>query len=391
MATTVSPARVAWALATIVLAELFGTSLWFSGNNAINELAQQWQLSNAGRAWMLMAVQLGFIIGTLGLATTGLADAFPAHRVFALAAVLGAGANAGFLLLSDGIAPALLFRLLTGLALAGVYPLGMKLVVTWAPTRASTTLAWLVGALTLGTALPFLARGVGGTAYWREAVLTSSVLALVAASLVWSIGQGPTAKARSGFAWGHVWRVFRIPAFRASAFGYFGHMWELYAFWALVPALLSFVEGTAASLPLYTFVIVAVGALGCVGGGWLSRRWGSKRVALVALCFSGAACVCAPALPLLPAWLALLLLGAWGLTVVADSPQFSALSAQAAPPEVVGSALAIQNSVGFFITLGSLQGTALLWPELREWTPWLLAPGPLVGVWALLTLRVKTR
>src|SRR5262245_24322626 len=139
-------------LVLIVLAELFGTSLWFSGNNAIAELASKWELGNAGRAWLLMAVQLGFIAGTLGLAVSGLADAFRAHHVFAVAAVVGAAANAGFVLLSDrGPEVALIFRFLTGISLAGIYPLGMKLVVSWAPQQAGLALGWLVGALTVGT------------------------------------------------------------------------------------------------------------------------------------------------------------------------------------------------------------------------------------------------
>ena len=171
-------------IALIVLAELCGTSLWFSGNNAIHELASRWDLSGPARAWLLMAVQLGFIAGTLALAASGLADAFQAHHVFAAAAVLGAAANAGFLLLSDGPAAAIAFRFLTGIALAGVYPLGMKLVVSWAPDRAGMALGWLVGALTAGTATPFLARAVGGDVYWREAVLASSGLAVLGAGLV---------------------------------------------------------------------------------------------------------------------------------------------------------------------------------------------------------------
>src|SRR4051812_42437428 len=149
-------------IALIVLAELCGTSLWFSGNNAIRELVTLWHLTEPAKAWLLMAVQLGFIAGTLGLAASGLADAFRAHHVFAASAALGAAANAGFLLLSDGLVSAIGFRFVTGLALAGVYPLGMKLVVSWAPDRAGSALGWLVGALTAGTATPFLARAIGG-------------------------------------------------------------------------------------------------------------------------------------------------------------------------------------------------------------------------------------
>ena len=367
----------------IVVAELCGTSLWFSGNNAIAELAVHWGLTGPAKAWLLMAVQLGFIVGTLGLAVSGLADAFRAHHVFAASAVLGAGANAGFLLLSDGPAAAIGFRFLTGLALAGVYPLGMKLVVSWAPDRAGVALGWLVGALTAGTATPFLARAVGGDVYWREAVLVSSGLALLGAGLVVTVGEGPAVRGRSGFNWGRVWSVFRAPAFRASALGYFGHMWELYAFWFLVPLLIRQLGLSGQELWLATFAVIAAGAIGCVAGGRVSRRRGSLFVARLALAGSAVCCLLSPTLTRIPSEVAIVILAAWGFFVVADSPQFSAMSAKACPPDAVGSALAVQNSIGFFITVFAIQLTAMVWDQLGEWTPWLLAPGPLLGLLAL--------
>jgi MFS family permease len=375
-------------IALIVVAELCGTSLWFSGNNAIRELAGLWDLSEPAKAWLLMAVQLGFIAGTLGLSASGLADAFRAHHVFAASAVFGAAANAGFLWLSAGLPAAIAFRFATGLALAGVYPLGMKLVVSWAPDRAGSALGWLVGALTAGTALPFLARAIGGDEYWREAVLASSVLALVGAGLVVTVGEGPAVRARSGFAWGRVWAVFRIPAFRASALGYFGHMWELYAFWALVPAMVESLGITGPRRWLNAFAVIAAGAAGCVVGGRVSRTRGSLLVARIALAGSAVCCLLSPTLPRIPVELAIALFAVWGFFVVTDSPQFSAMSAKASPPDAVGSALAVQNSMGFLITVFAIQLTAVLWDQLGEWTPLLLAPGPLLG---LLALRMASR
>jgi MFS family permease len=370
-------------IALIVVAELCGTSLWFSGNNAIEELAAEWGLSGAARAWLLMAFQIGFIAGTLVLAASGLADAFRAHHVFAASAVLGAAANAGFLLLSDGPVAAIGFRFVTGVSLAGIYPLGMKLVVSWAPNRAGVALGWLVGAVSAGTSIPFLARAVGGDVYWREAVLASSVLAIIGALLIVNVGEGPAVKGRAGFAWNRVWSVFRIREFRASALGYFGHMWELYAFWAIVPILVELLGFDGSHKWFGTFAVIAAGAIGCVAGGRVSRSHGSLVVARTALAGSGLMCLFSPALPLFPDWVGLGLLAIWGFLVVADSPQFSAMSAKACPADVVGSALAVQNSIGFFITIFSIQLTAVVWEDLREWTPWLLAPGPVLGLLAL--------
>ena len=235
--------------------------------------------------------------------------------------------------------------------------------------------------------MPFLARAVGGHAYWREAVLASSGFALVAALIVVGIGEGPATRGRAGFAWGRVWSVFRVPAFRASALGYFGHMWELYAFWAMVPGLISLIDVPEQTMWLGTFGTIAAGAIGCVMGGRVSRTHGSRFVATVALATSGMCCLLAPLLPVVPAAAAAVLLGVWGAAVVADSPQFSAMSATASPPDAVGSALAVQNSIGFSITLLSIQLTAAVWNDLAEWTPWLLAPGPILGLIALIARR----
>ena len=382
------PLTMPRALAVIVLAQLFGTSLWFSGNSAAAELARLWDLGEAERALLLTAVQLGFIVGTFSIALSGLADAFPASRIFAIAALLGAAANAGFALLSRGLIDAVVLRFVTGLALAGIYPLGMKLIVTWAPNRGGAALGWLVGALTLGTASPLLIRGLGQSWPWQQVVLTASGLALLAAVLVGCLGDGPAQPKPLPPKWGAVGGVFRIPAFRASALGYFGHMWELYAFWYLVPKLTQRVLG--ADRPLAAFAVIAIGAIGCVVGGVIAQRRGSKVEAAVALVVSGAMCVVFPMLDHLSVEVKMAVLLIWGVTVVADSPQFSALSAKACPPETVGAALAVQNAIGFLITVFAIQLCAWQWPDLGPRTAWLLAPGPVLGLIGLLaTGRVR--
>ncbi len=376
------PSRPWWILPALVTAQLLATSLWFAPNAVIGELQAAWSIAG-GEGIVTTAVQLGFIAGTLCFALFGIADRYNPANVFLACAFIGAGANVAVLLFPDWFVPVLLARFMVGFCLAGVYPVGMKMAAAWYGGGLGRALGFLVGALVLGTASAHLLRGLGTDWPWEAVIIGTSVLAVVAGTLARAIPEGPFLQRGAPVRFAGVFRAFRVRRFRASAMGYFGHMWELYAFWAFLPVWLAAYGLEGGTLSLAAFTVIGVGALGCAGGGLLVERFGGGRVALSQLGTSALCCLLSPLFLAAPPLVFAAFLLVWGITAAGDSPQFSALNANNAPRELVGSALTLANCIGFSISIVSL--SLLEW--LQHWLDpaWLLIallPGPLLGILA---------
>ncbi len=385
-------------LPTIVVAQFCCTSLWFAGNAVMGDLVSSFGLSDGALGHLTSAVQFGFITGTLIFAILTIADRFSPSRVFFFCALAGALCNYG--MTYDGNTPATLLgvRFATGFFLAGIYPVGMKIAADYYQKGLGKSLGYLVGALVLGTAFPHVLKSFGTALPWRNVLLYTSLIAATGGlSMLLLVPDGPYRRAGQGLDLAAAFRVFRKPPFRAAAMGYFGHMWELYAFWAFVPvALQVYLQlhpvDSPINIPFWSFVIIGVGGLGCVIGGYLSQRNGPKRIAAIALGGSGLFCLLAPLVFMLPnAGLFISCLLLWGLLVVADSPLFSTMVAQNAPAESKGSALTIVNCIGFAITIVSIQLLSTLQQHwILPFSLVILAAGPAFGLWALLKKRPES-
>ncbi len=382
------PARI---LPLIVFSQFTGTSLWFAGNAVIRDLQLAWGLGEQSLGYVTSAVQLGFIGGTLLFAILMIADRFSPRKVFFCCAMAGALANIALLVAPQGLTTLLLLRFATGFFLAGIYPVGMKIAAGWYRQGLGRALGYLVGALVVGTAFPHLIRASGAELPWEQVIVGVSILAVSGGlAMLLAVPDGPHLATGSEFNPRALGLVFRSRKFRASALGYFGHMWELYTLWAFVPVwLLVYAgdQGIALNVPFWSFLVIAAGFLGCVIGGVLSQQMGSARVAAIQLAVSGLCCLLSPLLFDASPLLFLAFLITWGITVVGDSPQFSALNAANAPREYVGSALTIVNSIGFLITVFSIQLASSLLPMIgAQYIFWLLIPGPIVGLLAMRAL-----
>ena len=374
-------------LPAIVLSQFAGTALWFAINAVMPDLQRDWGLPAAAVGTLTSAVQFGFIGGTLTFAVLMIADRYSPRRVFLLCALAGAACNACGAALSQQFDALLALRFLTGFFLAGIYPVGMKIAAGWYTKGLGSALGFLVGALVLGTALPHALRafgssGVDGATWpWQAVMLVTSTLAAAGGFLMYALVPDSSSLPRAVHinprALAVIWSD---RALRASAFGYFGHMWELYTFWVLVPAILA-TRLVPTQISPAAFAVIGLGFFGCALGGLLAVRYGSARVAAAQLATSGLCCVLAPMLLEAPLPVFALWLAVWGITVVGDSPQFSALTANNAPRDSVGSVLTFINCIGFAITIISIQMFTHLAQHWRLATvlPW-LALGPVLGL-----------
>jgi len=377
----------------LCLAELLAMAIWFSASAVVSNLSDAWGLAEAGRAWLTMSVQLGFVAGTLAASLLNLPDRIPAHSLFAVSALLGAIATAALPALVTGLALALILRFLTGVFMAGVYPVGMKIMATWTKDDRGFGIGLLVGALTVGSALPHLLRSFGPVSDWKLVLSISAGLAAVSSLVAgFLIKEGPFKSPSPRLNWRYAGRIWREKATALVNLGYLGHMWELYAMWTWVPAFLaaSYSEAGvgAKAAALASFAVIAAGGLGSVVAGKLADRLGRPAVTIAALVTSG---TCSIAVGFLfgasPAALMAVCL-VWGFAVVADSAQFSAGLSELCRPEYTGTALAIQTSLGFLLTMVTIR----LIPALVNRVGWryafaFLAIGPAVGAWAMARLR----
>jgi MFS family permease len=385
-------------LAIVGSGVLLAMAPWFSSSAVAPLLAAEWRLDRLALPVLTIAVQLGFAAGALGLALTAAPDVLPSRMLFAAGAFLAAAANLGFAFLAHDAASALPFRVVTGLALAGVYPIGLKVLAGWFRRERGVAIGVLVGALTIGSALPHLLRALGASQGldWHTTVGGASLLAIVGGLIVLvGGGDGPWDSRAPRFSIEVARSAYREPGVRLANLGYLGHMWELYAMWTWVPLFVaaSFVAaGTenAGAASLAAFVIVASGGIGCVVAGILADRLGRTTLTIAAMAVSGSSAIVIGFLFGAPAIVIVVLGVIWGVTVVADSAQFTTAVTELAPPGTAGSAVAIQTALGFLLTGITILAVGLLAPT--DGSGWriafvLLAIGPFVGIVAMARLR----
>ena len=378
----------------LLLAQVSALSLWFVSSAILPDMLREAAVTPFRQAALSSGVQVGFVIGALASAVLGLADRYDPRRVFAGAAMLAGAANLVLTVATPGAGVAIAARVATGFCLAGVYPVGMKIAVGWGQKDRALLVGALVGALTLGSALPHLFAILGG-AEWRLVVGVASTAAFGAAALMAGVALGPYHSRATIFDASVIMQVWHNRRVRYATLGYLGHMWELYAMWAWVGAIalasygmVMTAEAAGALATITAFIAIGAGAPACVLAGYAADRLGKAEVAMVAMAVSGGCALLAALAFGGPVWVMFVVLVAWGISIVPDSALFSALIADAAPPEHAGSLMTLQTALGFALTFLTVQATPVLaasigWPLVLA----LMALGPMAGIAAMARLR----
>lgn len=389
-----TPAQGRWrALSIMCLAIVLCMTTWFSATAIVGELQELWGLDHGAATWLTNAVQIGFVVGALGSGLLNLPDIIVARNLMAISAVMACVANL-LLLVAPGVEIAILLRFLTGVALAGIYPPALKLISTWFVKGRGLALGCVIGALTLGSAFPHLLRGLTSNLDWRLVVMATSALTFLGAVLMLKYAlEGPYGYGKAKFDPRQIGLVFRSKPVMLANVGYFGHMWELYAMWGWFLAFASAdfqlrgMSGQSASL--LTFAVVASGVVGCIAGGVLADRIGRTATTSIMMAVSG---LCALVIGFAfggPFWILLIISIVWGISVIGDSAQFSAIVTEVGEPTLIGTSLAVQLGLGFALTVVAIRAVPAFVDYLGgwEWAFVILAPGPFIGIIAMLMLR----
>jgi MFS family permease len=382
------------------LAELLAMSLWFTGTAVLPQVTSIWHSDLALGSWLTIAVQIGFAVGAVTFALFNVPDIFSPIKVFTIAAILAAAANAAFAWAAADPLTAILLRGATGFFLAGVYPVGMKIIAGWFQKGRGLALGVMIGALTVGSAVPHAANSIGGIP-WRGVVLLGSAQALLGALIVaFAVHQGPFATPQSRLDISQVWEIVRNRKLRLANLGYLGHMWELYGMWAWIAVIVAASSGwPRVRFEACAAIAIGIGIVGCVWAGAASDRLQHSadslriaqraKVTIAAMAVSATCCAVAALVFHHPAWLVAVSI-VWGIAVIADSAQFSAIISEVAEKSYIGTALTLQTALGFLLTAFAIRAAAAIAARFGwQWALTSLAVGPLLGIWAMNGLLAK--